>query len=171
MADAVARAEELKQLALKLVAKSDFAGAVKSLTEAIGLRPSVKELWSNRAFAWSSLGKHTEALADAQQCIAIAPGFSKGYLRAGRALIALGRCEEAAALLEDAAEKMPQDYALMEALDDAMRPDAGSGAAVASAGSSAPPTTATAKGHCALSRVAPGLRSATPLTGFLCSLA
>ena len=41
----------------------------------------------------------------------------KGYLRAGRALIALGRLKDAATLLEDAAEKMPQDYALQEALE------------------------------------------------------
>ena len=36
------------------------------------------------------------------RCCRIAPAFSKGYLRAGRALLALGRNDEAADLLEDA---------------------------------------------------------------------
>ena len=114
------RAEELLKLANHCVSKSDFAAAVTHLTEAVGLRPNQKELWSNRAFAWSALGRHEDALKDAQQCMLIAPTFSKGYLRAGRALIALGRYEDAADLLDDAAERMPQDYALQEALNDAV---------------------------------------------------
>ena len=114
------RLEELKAAANKASAKSDFAAAAQSLTEAIRLAPKQKELYSNRAFAFSSLGKHAEALADAKHCMAIAPAFSKGYLRAGRALVSLGRPEEAAELLEDAVDRMPQDYALQEALSDAI---------------------------------------------------
>ena len=114
------RTNELKARANKAVAASDFNGAVQTLTEAITLRPGLKELWSNRAFAWSALGRHDEALKDARQCMTIAPAFSKGYLRAGRALIALGHHDDAAELLEDAAEKIPQDYALGEALEDAL---------------------------------------------------
>ncbi len=114
------RVEELKAAANQAIAKSEFAAAAQSLTEAISLAPKQKELYSNRAFALSALGKHEEALADAKHCIAIAPAFSKGYLRAGRALISMGRCAEAAGLLEDAADRMPQDYALQEALGDAI---------------------------------------------------
>ena len=113
-------ADDLKALANACVAKSDFSGAVKHLTEAISLRPNGKELWANRAFAWSNLGRHEDALTDAQQCMRLAPTFSKGYLRAGRALVSLGRPGQAADLLEDAYDKMPQDYALKEALDDAI---------------------------------------------------
>jgi hypothetical protein len=133
------RAAELKAQANAAVAKSDFTGAVKHLTEALELQPSAKELWSNRAFAWSALGRHDEALKDAQQCIRVAPGFSKGHLRAGRALIALGRHDDAADLLEDAFEKMPQDYALKEALEDAISAaSSGAGPAVVSAAPNGP---------------------------------
>ena len=113
-------AQNLLKLANACVGKSDFAGAVKHLTEAVNIAPDNKDLRANRAFAWSALGRHDEALTDAKHCIAIAPTFSKGYLRAGRALIAVGRIEDAATLLEDATEKMPQDYALQEALEDAL---------------------------------------------------
>ena len=59
------RADELKDLANAAVTKSDFASAVKHLTEALELAPSAKELWSNRAFALLALGRHTHALEDA----------------------------------------------------------------------------------------------------------
>jgi tetratricopeptide (TPR) repeat protein len=117
---AAAAASDLVRQANACVSKSDFAGAVKHLTDAIGIADT-KEVRANRAFAWTALGRNEEALTDAKHCIAIAPTFSKGYLRAGRALIALGRLKDAATLLEDAAEKMPQDYALQEALEDALQ--------------------------------------------------
>jgi tetratricopeptide (TPR) repeat protein len=141
-ADPAARAEELKTLANNAVSKSDFAAAVKHLTDAVALRPKAKELWSNRAFAWSALGQHEEALTDATHCISLAPTFSKGYLRAGRALIALGRREEAVTLLEDAAERMPQDYSLLEALEDALSSSvpAALGSAAGSSSGATPPT-------------------------------
>ena len=117
--DADARAEELKQLANKAVARSDMATAVKHLSEAIELKPRLCVLWVNRSFAWSVLGKHAESLADAEQCVALDARNTKGHLRIGRALIALGRAAEAAKLLEAASDTYPQDYPLQEALVDA----------------------------------------------------
>ena len=133
------RVADLKAKANAAVTKSDFSTAVAHLTEALlEMQPGAKELWSNRAFALSAMGKHKEALVDAQRCIDMAPTFSKGYLRAGRALIALGRHSDATNLLEDAFEKMPQDYALKEALEEAISAAAsGSSTAQAAAGGSA----------------------------------
>ena len=92
-------AASLQKLANGCVSKSDHAGAVKHLTDAIALSDT-KELRANRAFSWTALDRNEEALADAKHCIAIAPTFSKGYLRAGRALLAMGQVEDAVALLE-----------------------------------------------------------------------
>ena len=113
------RATELKDLANKAVMKSDMTTALKHLTEALGLAPEMDALWSNRAYAYSALGRHTEALADARECMARAPSSAKGPLRAGRALLELGRAQEASELLQSAADTFPQDYALREALSDA----------------------------------------------------
>jgi len=132
------RAEQLKGLANKAVVQSDFATAVKHLTEAIGLKPQMHVLWSNRAFALSALDRHADALADAQHCMQIAPKQPKGYLRAGRALISLGRCGEAATLLDEAVALFPQDYSLQEAANDAEA----AAAAAAAAGDGAPSTSA-----------------------------
>jgi len=158
-AEAAARADELKTTANKAVVKSDFKAAVENLSEAITLMPKQKELWSNRAFALSALGRHDDALSDARQCMAIAPAFAKGYLRAGRALISLGRHEEAAELLEDASSKMPQDYSLQEALSEAVAgmgsasaPAAGqppASAAMSASGTSSASGTGAAGGGCA----------------------
>ena len=154
-------AQSLLQLANKCVGKSDFSGAVKHLTEAVNMAPDNKDLRANRAFAWSALGRHDEALTDAKHCIAVAPTFSKGYLRAGRALIAVGRIEDAAMLLEDATEKMPQDYALQEALEDALAklaaPPPAGGATSASIGPG--PAAADGGGSCSSKAGEGGLNS------------
>lgn len=148
-----ARANELKDLANKAVVKSDFAAAVALLTEAIALAPEMDALWSNRAFAHSALGQHTNALADARECIARAPRSAKGPLRAGRALVELHRADEAVALLRDASAAFPQDYGLQEALADALaRAASASSVAVAPepAGSTASCASGAAEGASAM---------------------
>ena len=115
-------ADELKSLANKAVAKSDFASAIRHLDDAIALAPTDTASFSNRAFALSAIGENAKALSDAQCAMSLAPNASKGYLRAGRALTALGRRDDAIALLEDAADRFPQDYALQEALESGWVP-------------------------------------------------
>ena len=66
-----------------------------------------------------TLGQPSAALSDAQQCLKLAPDSSKGHLRAGRALIGLGRIDEALEVLERAVARDTQDYGLRQALQDA----------------------------------------------------
>ena len=113
------RADELLKLANQCVAKSDFAKAVQHLTEATKLRPNLKELWSNRAFAWSALGRHEDALADARQCMLLAPTFSKGYLRAGRCLMSMERNAEAEAMLRVGRQLAPRNSTMIDAHKEA----------------------------------------------------
>lgn len=115
------RAAALKASANKAIAQKKLGQALAELNEAIELAPDDVALWSNRAYVHELKKAHAAALADAQECISRSPNFSKGYLRAGRALVSLNRQEEAVAMLLGASERFPQDYALQEALNDAHR--------------------------------------------------
>lgn len=52
---------------------------------------------SNRSAALLQLSKTTKAVADAEECIRLAPDWDKGYFRKAAALEALGRLEEVGA--------------------------------------------------------------------------
>lgn len=78
-----------------------YAAAVEAYTKAIELNPSQHTTYSNRSAAYVKLGgKDAEALADAERCVEIEPGWAKGHSRKAAALIALGRFEEAEAACE-----------------------------------------------------------------------
>ena len=89
------RAAELKTSANKAIVSKKLPQALTDLNEAVELAPSDIACWSNRSYVHELLKNHPAALADAHQCIALGPNFPKGYLRAGKALIALNRQEEA----------------------------------------------------------------------------
>jgi len=113
------RADVLKAAANKSLMKNDLAAALKQLNEAIGLASSMSVLWSNRAYIHELRQAHDLALSDARQCIALSPGFAKGYLRAAKALTALGKSDEACEMLSGAMATFPQDYSLIEAFNEA----------------------------------------------------
>eukprot|EP00316_Scyphosphaera_apsteinii_P009689 CAMPEP_0119314732 /NCGR_PEP_ID=MMETSP1333-20130426/33847_1 /TAXON_ID=418940 /ORGANISM="Scyphosphaera apsteinii, Strain RCC1455" /LENGTH=246 /DNA_ID=CAMNT_0007319915 /DNA_START=79 /DNA_END=819 /DNA_ORIENTATION=- len=113
------RIKQLKAAANKAIAKHDLETALHQLNEAIELAPDMDVLWANRAYVRELRLEHELALGDAQQCIEISPRFAKGFLRMGRALLGLGRVEEAYGVLSSAVELFPQDYGIMEALNDA----------------------------------------------------
>ena len=76
-------------------AAGDYPAAVKRYSEALargppGINPDAHKLLSNRAACYTKLGALAEGLKDADACIALAPGFVKGYSRKG-ALQFLGR--------------------------------------------------------------------------------
>ena len=120
-ADVAARAAELKRLANTAIGALDMQAALRHLDAAIKLAPEEAALWSNRAYVHETLGQPAAALSDAQRCLKLAPDSSKGHLRAGRALVGLGRIAEALELLERAVARDPQDYGLRQALQDAQQ--------------------------------------------------
>jgi tetratricopeptide (TPR) repeat protein len=83
-----------------------FQEAIEWYTKALGTISATDEaaaaLLSNRAASFSSLGKHQEALADAEACIVAKPAWVKGPFRKGVALEALGKYTEAEKALEQA---------------------------------------------------------------------
>ena len=59
--------------------------------------PSNYLLYSNRSAIYARLGKHSEALADAEKTVQLKPDWPKGYFRLGEAHFGLGHFDEAVA--------------------------------------------------------------------------
>ncbi len=77
--------------------------------------------FSNRSAAYLKQGNGNNALEDANSCIALNPGFSKGYSRKGAALHALKRYNDSIAAYNEGLAKFPTDAALKRGLEDVTR--------------------------------------------------
>ena len=67
-----------------------YPEAVKHYTEALArgppdVNPEAHKLFSNRAACYTKLGAWTDGVKDADECIRLAPTFTKGYRRAAGA--------------------------------------------------------------------------------------
>lgn len=88
--DTKAEADALKVEGNKAMAARNYAEAIAKYTQAIELDPSNVVYLLNRAAAFSSLGQHDQAIADAEKAIGLDPNFSKAYSRMGLAKYASG---------------------------------------------------------------------------------
>ena len=109
----------LKKMATDHMGGMDLGRAIKYLDDAIEMRPMMKELWSNRSYAYEMMHRHEESLSDAEQAIELAPEWPKAYLRAARALMSLDRGSEAVARLRTALEFAPRSETLLAAYKEA----------------------------------------------------
>lgn len=109
----------LKKMATEHMGGMDLGRAISYLTDAIEMRPMMRELWSNRSYAYEMMHRHEEALSDGEKTIELAPDWPKGYLRAARALMSLERGSEATARLRKALEYAPRDETLLAAYKEA----------------------------------------------------
>ena len=73
---------------------------------------TLSKLLSNRAAAHHEAGSHEKALLDADEVILLAPQWAKGYYRAAKAALALGRAALAARHVEKAMALAPEDTSL-----------------------------------------------------------
>jgi len=71
-----------------------YLKAAALYTRAIKEDPKCAALYSNRSAALLHIDKVTKALADADECIRLDPGWDKGHFRRGAALEAMGKLEE-----------------------------------------------------------------------------
>jgi len=67
-----------------------YPEAVKHYTEALArgppdVNPEAHKLFSNRAACYTKLGAWSDGVKDADECIRLAPTFTKGYRRAAGA--------------------------------------------------------------------------------------
>ena len=90
-------AEQAKARAYAAFSASDFSSAVRHFSKAMSVGPSNYLLYSNRSATYARLGKHFEALADAEKTVQLKPDWPKGYFRLGEAHFGLGHFDEAVA--------------------------------------------------------------------------
>ena len=87
--------------------------------QAIACDPSDHIFFSNRSAAYLSEGDAEKALEDAEECIRLAPSFTKGYGRKGAALNYLDEIEESIEAYEAGLKVDPSNAALKEGLSEA----------------------------------------------------
>jgi tetratricopeptide (TPR) repeat protein len=69
----------------------DYERAIEMYTNAIAGDPRDGKLFSNRSACNLALGRAKQAFEDADRCVALDKDWPKGYYRAGRALLQLGK--------------------------------------------------------------------------------
>jgi hypothetical protein len=111
-----ARAEKRRVLGNDSFKNGDYAQAVVHYTSCLQLDSDNHVAYANRSACFLKLGEHERALADAERCVKIEPGFVKGRFRIGLALHALGRFAEAAAALAEAETLDPKNAQIKDAL-------------------------------------------------------
>jgi tetratricopeptide (TPR) repeat protein len=93
--DAQLLAEELRKEGVRLVRSGQAAAAVLVYTEALKHAPEGTLLLLNRGACYTRLGRHGEALVDAQHAARLQPSLARAHWQAALALEAQGRAEEA----------------------------------------------------------------------------
>eukprot|EP00933_Yihiella_yeosuensis_P043707 TRINITY_DN3862_c2_g1_i1.p1 TRINITY_DN3862_c2_g1~~TRINITY_DN3862_c2_g1_i1.p1 ORF type:complete len:369 (+),score=67.98 TRINITY_DN3862_c2_g1_i1:42-1109(+) len=140
-------AEAAKNAGNAAFSAGKYEEALEYYSQAIQKDPTSALLRSNRAGAFSSLGRHIEALMDADTCISTRPDWWKGYTRRGHALFQLQRYEESEYAFKHAQSLNPEEKTIEAALQRAaVRKAAGPppGASASSGPSQGPRDAATA---------------------------
>jgi len=94
-------AEEYKKKGNDAFKAGNWDEAIKMYNKAITTDPDQASYYSNRSACWASKGNHQSALGDANKCIERDPDFVKGYSRKGKALLDLGKPDEAEAAFKE----------------------------------------------------------------------
>ena len=89
------KAKELKDTGNKAFGRKKYEDAEKCYSEAIELNMGSRPLWTNRATCRNVMKKHEEAIADCDSALLINPKCTKTLTEKGKALIGLGRFDEA----------------------------------------------------------------------------
>ncbi|KAK2080719.1 hypothetical protein QBZ16_000573 [Prototheca wickerhamii] len=117
-ADLSAEAKEAGNAAFK---RQDYPEAVRLYSEALkrgppGVNPEAHKLYSNRAACYTKLGAWQEGLKDAEECIRLAPDFSKGYSRKGHLQFFMKEYSKARETYEAGLARDPDNAELREGL-------------------------------------------------------
>jgi len=114
-------AKELKHQANAAFKAGQWQKAIDLYTHVIQEEGDNHLIYSNRSAAYVKSGQFELALADANKCIALEPGFTKGYGRKGVALHAMNRFDHAVAAYKEGLKLSPNDPHLDKGLAAAKR--------------------------------------------------
>lgn len=81
--------EEIKNRAKGSLTSKNYPEAIQLYSKAIEINGNDSILYANRSMCYLSMGKHEEALSDAEQAIQHDSAYAKAYFRKGSALVCL----------------------------------------------------------------------------------
>jgi len=110
-------AEEFKAQGNAALQKGNITEAIECYTKAINTDGTNHVYYSNRSAAYLKQGNASNALSDAESCIALKPDFAKGFSRKGAALHGLKRYNDSIKSYEDGLIKFPGDKGLVSGLE------------------------------------------------------
>ena len=113
--------KKLKHQANAAFKAEQWQKAIDLYTQAIQEEGDNHLIYSNRSAAYVKAGQFELALQDANKCIALEPGFTKGYGRKGVALHAMNRFDHAVAAYKEGLKLSPNDPHLDKGLAAAKR--------------------------------------------------
>jgi serine/threonine-protein kinase len=96
-------------LAVLLLARDDYAGALAAADQAVQIDPKVPQAHTNRGLALAGLGQLAEAIAACRKAVEVDPTFARGHYRLGAVLLQAGRLSAATAALQQAVTLNPAD--------------------------------------------------------------
>eukprot|EP00123_Amoebidium_parasiticum_P016888 comp23624_c1_seq1/m.40249 comp23624_c1_seq1/g.40249 ORF comp23624_c1_seq1/g.40249 comp23624_c1_seq1/m.40249 type:complete len:512 (-) comp23624_c1_seq1:543-2078(-) len=102
-------ADEWKNAANELYKKEEYHKAVDMYTKAIDMAPTESTYFTNRAAALLMIGRFSDALEDSKMAVSLDANNVKGLHRAGKALMSLGRFDEAVRYFEKVLNKEPHN--------------------------------------------------------------
>lgn len=111
-----AEAEEFKAKGNAELKNGNITQAIEFYSKAINADGSNAIYYSNRSAAYLKQGNASNALSDAESCIALKSDFAKGYSRKGAALHGLKRYNDSIQAYEDGLNKFPTDSGLKSGL-------------------------------------------------------
>ena len=123
VADAM-KAADLKEKGNKAFQQGSMEEAVDLFSQCIALHPTSEVYYSNRAAAYLSLTRFSDAEKDARRVVELKPSWVKGYARLGASLLGQGYASEAREVLQKAVAMEPRDAALQTQLSKAMTQEA-----------------------------------------------
>jgi len=118
-------AEEFKAQGNAALQAGNITQAIECYTKAINTDGTNHVYYSNRSAAYLKQGNASNALSDAESCIALKPDFAKGYSRKGAALHGLKRYNDSIKAYEDGLNKFPGDKGLVSGLEQVKQEKSG----------------------------------------------